>query len=629
VISGAPAKTFGLGPSLLLRIVPILICLGVFWNGIRCWFVQDDFAWLGLSLQVHSFGDLLYTLFSPKAQGTIRPLSERVYFMGLFELFGMDALPFRIVAFATQAINLWLLGSIAHKLTRSRVAAFCAPLLWGVNPGLSVPMSWTSSYNQLLCAACLMGAFRLFLQWIDTGDRRFYVAQWAIFLLGFGALELNVVYPALAGAYALLASRRHFVSTLPLGAISAVYTLVHNYYAPKVQTGPYAMHLDGSMVETLLRYWLASFGWHALRDYGSGELLRQITVVMPWIFTAALLGYLGFQLARREWAALFPLAWFVIVIGPVLPLRDHFSEYYLTSPTIGIALAGASALAVAAQRRGVALAAATTMGVAYLAGAIPASRWISTYHMQRSKAVRDLVWSVERINQLHPGKMILLHNVDSGTFWAGFHDDPFRLLGLTEVYLTPESTASIPEIPELGDVNERILPELAVLRSLERGQAVVYAASSYPLRNITRRYQQALAARGRPGQANRVNVGRQMFDEQLGGGWYPIENGYRWMGRRAVVRVGRPPRLSSGRLQIDGYCPSEQLEKGPLQLRVTAAGVVLPSMEIARPDHFEYVAPFTAGQAGEVVEVVIEVSRTIRRNGREEGLAFGKFAYVK
>ena len=36
------------------------------------------------------------------AQGTVRPLSERLFFLGFWHLFGMEALPYRIFVFATQ-----------------------------------------------------------------------------------------------------------------------------------------------------------------------------------------------------------------------------------------------------------------------------------------------------------------------------------------------------------------------------------------------------------------------------------------------------------------------------------------------------------------------------------------------
>ena len=44
---------------------------------------------------------------------------------------------------------------------------------------------------------------------------------------------------------------------------------------------------------------------------------------------------------------LFFLAWFAILIAPVLPLSDHLSEYYPFLPSIGLAMWGGWALALA------------------------------------------------------------------------------------------------------------------------------------------------------------------------------------------------------------------------------------------------------------------------------------------
>jgi len=51
-------------------------------------------------------------------------------------------------------------------------------------------------------------------------------------LLGFGALELNVVYPALAATYTLLCARTHFRRTLLLFIPSAVFTVIHRAVQP-------------------------------------------------------------------------------------------------------------------------------------------------------------------------------------------------------------------------------------------------------------------------------------------------------------------------------------------------------------------------------------------------------------
>src|SRR5205085_8921852 len=85
---------------------PSLLCLLLYWRGFTAWFRADDFAWLGGGIYIQNFHDLLSALFAPQAQGTIRPLSERAFFMLGFSLFGLDALPFKIIVFSTQFASL-------------------------------------------------------------------------------------------------------------------------------------------------------------------------------------------------------------------------------------------------------------------------------------------------------------------------------------------------------------------------------------------------------------------------------------------------------------------------------------------------------------------------------------------
>src|SRR5271170_5366819 len=102
--------------------VPALICLAVHWQGFEAWFRQDDFAWLSLYSHIHSFPDLVWWLFRPQAQGTIRPWSERAFFIAGYALFGLNALPYRIVIFATQFAALALTQAVGARLTASRAA---------------------------------------------------------------------------------------------------------------------------------------------------------------------------------------------------------------------------------------------------------------------------------------------------------------------------------------------------------------------------------------------------------------------------------------------------------------------------------------------------------------------------
>src|SRR5687767_8464013 len=150
-----------------------LVCLLVYGRSFQAWFRGDDFAWLGVGQNVHGFRDLMLALFTPYAQGTIRPWSERAFFMAGFGMFGLDSAPFRLIIFATQFANLALVASIGTRLTGRRGAGLCAALLWAVHSSALEPLGLVNGYNQVLCAFFLLLAFHFWLRFIETAARRY------------------------------------------------------------------------------------------------------------------------------------------------------------------------------------------------------------------------------------------------------------------------------------------------------------------------------------------------------------------------------------------------------------------------------------------------------------------------
>src|SRR3984957_3699753 len=295
--------------------VPSLVCLLVHWRGFTAWFRADDFAWLSNFNRVHSFHDLLLALFLPQAQGTIRPFSERAFFMIGYGLFGLDSLPFRIVIFATQFAALALVALAGAKLTGSRAAGFCAALLWAINSVTVEPLAWVCVYNEVMCAFFLVLAFYFLLRYIETGTRRYKIWEWAAFLLGFGALELNVVYPVMAAPYTLLSARKFFRGTLPMLAVSMGYTIMHTLVAPTPTTGAYVMHFGPSMLRTLAVYWTWSIGPVFLptsRHIRLWMLLAGVAAV-----SVGLLVFLARRLRAGQRAALFCIAWYLVTFAPM------------------------------------------------------------------------------------------------------------------------------------------------------------------------------------------------------------------------------------------------------------------------------------------------------------------------
>jgi len=364
-------------------------------------------------------------------------------------------------------------------------------------------------------------------------------------------------------------------------------------------------------------------------------LLEQAPLLPAWVvptgtalLSAALLGFAGWKLRQRQWVACFPLAWFVIVIAPVLPLREHVSDYYLTVPLAGLAMLGAWALAEALRGgwpgriTGVALA-----GI-YLASSVPQARAWTHWRYERGREVRKLALGVARASQLHPGKPIVLVGVWDDLFWAGVFDDPFRLFGAREVYLAPGTEAVIHPRAEFGDISDYILPAGVALKALDREQVVVYEVGGERLRNLTALYQVIGSRLWGAEEPRRVHAGNRLLADQLGPGWFDIEGGHRWMSRQATVRLGGPAKPGQ-KLYLSGYCPAGLLEHGPVRLTVAVDGEPLPPVLLRDPDQrFEMVLPLPDKLVGHpAMAVSLELDRTFTPPGetRRLGLVFGTF----
>ena len=606
--------------------IPSLLCLAIYWFGLRAWFQQDDFAWLRLDRQLHETGDLWGLLFAPRAQGTIRPLSERAFFLVFYRLFGLDAMPFRIAVFLTQFANLVLLSSIAWRLTRSRAAGFLAPILWIANGALATVMSWSSAYNQVLCAFFLLASFCSLLLYVETEKRRYLVLQWAAFLLGFGALEIIIVYPAIAAVFVFLTARKHLKSTLWLFLPSLVYGFVHFHYAPAPVSGPYRMHWNLTMFRSLRTYWAWAMGPLRLH-IAAIDLPNWILVTATLLLTAGMLGFVVVQLRKRNRLPAFLVMWFLILIAPVLPLRDHVFDYYLTMPTIGLAVLAAWGLVEAWKARWYTRISAVLIAVVYLASTMPAGQTVTRWRYQRGLACRNLVLGLVRAHELHPNKLILLAGVPSDLFWISLSDKAHLLAGTPDVFLTPGSEETIEAHPELGAVSEFVLPSALAIRALEEDRAVVYSTGEDRLRNVTSSFQATARARwGQPDLPSRVDAGNSLFSGQLGPEWYPVDVGFRWMPKRATV-VLRGPAAPGAKLFLAGYCPAAIVKTAPLHVTVSVDGSAVGQATLAKPDAgFELdfpLPPQTVGKAK--IEVAIELDRTfvLPSDGRQLGLTFG------
>lgn len=610
--------------AFLLLLAPAFV-LWLDWHGIRTWFHQDDFAWLSLGRRVDSFEALLRALFAPAAQGTVRVLSERVFFLGLERIFGLDHRAFHLAALATQFANLALLYWITLRLSGSRLAAAAAPLAWSAGIGLATPLAWLSAYNQILCAFFLLSAFACLLRWRETGLRRWFAAQCALFLLGFAALEVAVVYPALATAWCWLETRRVPRALGWLWLASAIFAAAHMLLIPKPAEGVYARHWDLWMARTYLQYWSLALAGN----------LDPAHWPVPWLPRRAVAALCGLGAAAwlvaawrgRNRLAVFGAVWFTAAIAPVLPLRHHVMDYYLAIPSIGAAWLASTALAAAARSRWFLKAATALVLGLHLLYAGASHRATTQWRYQRGLESRYLFHALERAVQLHPDKLIAVSGIGDELFWAAFHDSR-NLLG-TRICLDPREASAVSLPPGFPPIAGAFCSPPEVAEAFRSRRLVAYRWENRRLRAITRLYVHRLPREWQDLPPAYLNLADPASARWLGRGWHEPEAGGRWTRLRAEATLPAPDR--SGRtLSIHGYRPPESLTP-PVRLAVRMNGAEAGHL-LLDPSHaaFHLELPLPAPKPGvSSIRLELEVDRAHRAPGdrRELGVVISHIAW--
>lgn len=406
----------------------------LYWRVPLIWFQNDDFAWLGLTRDVRDHG-LIHALFTPFAQGTVRVLGDRVFFLALARAFGLNALPFHLVQLATWAVAIVLVGLIGERLTQSRTAGVVAALLWAANANAISSVAWPAAYDQALCAVCLLGAFYSRL-------RGWTVPEWVLYLAGFGALEITAMYPLIAILHAWITDRKRMPSALWLLLPAAVFSVVHFVLIPS-PSGAYALSLDSRLPATIATYfgWAFEPGSSALRSHA--EQMRAPELLLGMVLGLALAWFAARCLLRKEYAAGFCAGWFLIFLAPVLLLPEHLTPYYLTLPMAGFAWLAGWGIAEAWSTKGWPRVAATGLAGVFFAisaaGIEAQTRWFEA----RSNRMQEVMETVGAVAAQHPGLGIALRGVDDELYQAGFEDHPFRLVGAERVWRVPQDAANL------------------------------------------------------------------------------------------------------------------------------------------------------------------------------------------
>ncbi len=521
---------------------PVLAALALYQRSFRIWFLNDDFAWLGLGLSLENGGTLWSALFSPMAQGTIRTLSERLFFLAFERNSGLESLPPRLATFATLAIAQVLLILVVRRLSGSLGAGITAAILWPLNFGVTVALCWLSSYNQILLSALLLASFYCFLRFAESRSTRWYAAAWLFYLLGFGALENIIVLPGILLAWTLLFQPALWRRTLPFFLPALLFAFAHLFLIPKpVDAGTYRMYFDASLFTSLLVYWNWFLGASKLTDF---DPAWQIYVTpIQWIVTSSLLGFVLWRSLRRDFTPLFGLLLSAALIAPVLPLREHRTDYYVASASLGLTIA--LALMPFRLPRFAAAAAWAVLAIFSLTAYVVQQNTIEWY-LARTAPLRPLIRGLFHGASLHPGKLILLEGITNEIYDSALADDALRLIPNAKIRLAPGNGPA---------QNPHALDNSAVRKAFEEDAVVVYRFDGSRLHDVTRQWESGPALLLSSGLSAEVDAGSPVYNRQFSGGWFPPEDGRRWLGQSGLVHLGGPF-SSQAQLHLQGFSPA-------------------------------------------------------------------------
>ena len=312
---------------------------------ILCYF----FCFAGRGLQADFSHDDLMNLYKSWYPPIIRHISEIITFftvsesfrpMGslfyrlLFEIYGMDALPFRMACYGLLLLNLWLAYCVVRRLANSREVAVMAILLFSYHRGFSTLYVNTGMCFDLLCFCFYMAAFLYYLRhrhanWIQT-------FIWSIlYVLCLNSKELGVTLPAAICIYELLRRKPSRWKNWALGdsriaiagiAITLLFIFGRVYgggglsslggYQPVYQAGVYLARAHHFMAEALYNpQWLTPVA--AALSFAA---LASIAIWSRWL------------------PLRFAVAWMPVAILPVAFIPERGFES-VTTAALGLAMA--------------------------------------------------------------------------------------------------------------------------------------------------------------------------------------------------------------------------------------------------------------------------------------------------
>ena len=334
-------------PVWLVWLAPVVSAAVVHGGALGGFFAADDLDFLMRARGL-----------DPTPWGWARPLPGRLRWECFTAWFGVQPLPHLLLAWLLHASSALLVTRVALLAGAGRWAALAAGVLVAGSSVAYTSTHWASGLGEVMAAAFALGTLTLHLEcrrrtrpalaWLAGACAACAVcSKESVLLLPLAIFAFDRLAPA-SGA----AGRGAFREIAWMGGLAGVAVIVGWIASPNVAGEAYALSRSpAAWLTNLFTYgaWLARLA-DPIRDRNAVPDAS----LLPWgLAVFAAWGVAAWRdRAQPSRPVTAGLAWFVLLLAPVVPLAGHSYLYYLVVPLAGAELATAVVLARLGARAG-------------------------------------------------------------------------------------------------------------------------------------------------------------------------------------------------------------------------------------------------------------------------------------
>lgn len=354
----------------------------VYLNALKNPFVYDDYVTVVSNVWIANVTNLRAIVLHDWS----RPVVNFSYAVDR-AVWGVDPFGFHLTNIALHALNVALLFALALQLTRNRIAAGIAAVVFAVHPMMTEAVGYVSGRSELVSTTWFLLAMMAGFRWLRDSSARWGILTVALWVLTLASKEIGAMFPVVLFAYDCLAVRDASVSRsdrlrrihAPLIGIAVVAAIARLVVFSRVEhAGETAVqwHLLPMEVDVIRRYvllLLVPVGQTILHD---APTVSAAAAVIDIAIVGGLVA-VAWRVYRASPLVSFGITWFFVLLVPstalvLLGRGEPMTEHRVYLASCGLFVTAGVALSAIVERSRVAAVGLAAIVVVF--GALTMSR---------------------------------------------------------------------------------------------------------------------------------------------------------------------------------------------------------------------------------------------------------------